>query len=158
MDAVSSKPKKSMRVATIFTGIATCAAGMAYGGTAQAATHTTVTHTPKLTQRAVRPAGRNVSGSIQEVSECGNNTWLHVFSIVNEGRFMCFGYKGTTSASNETGAAAECGGNNYGWMDSVAGYRFFDFGTGTTFHTLSWPHLSYVHISGWTGNDVCRVY
>lgn len=81
MDAVSSKPKRSMRVATVFTGIATCAAGMAYGGTAQAATHTT--HTPKLTLRTVNPAGRIVSGSIQEVSECGNNTWLHVISVVN---------------------------------------------------------------------------
>jgi len=157
MDAVSSKPKRSIRVATLFTGIATCAAGMAYGGTAQAATHTTVEHTPKLTPRAVKPAGRNVSGSIQEVSECGNNTWLHVISAVN-GRAICFGFKGTTSASNETGAAAECGGNNFGWMDSLEGYRFFSFREGTTFHTLSWPHLSYVHISGWKGTDVCRLF
>lgn len=157
MDAVSSKPKRSMRVATLFTGIATCAAGMAYAGTAQAATHTTVDHAQKLTPRTVKPAGRNVSGSIQEVSECGNNTWVHVLSAVNL-RSICFGYRGTTSASNETGAAAECGGNNYGWMDSVRGYRIFSFREGTTFATLNWPHLSYVHISGWKGTDVCRVY
>lgn len=155
MDAVSSKPKRSMRVATLFTGMATCAAGMAYGGTALAA-HATVEHTTKLTPRTFNPAGRNVSGSIQEVSECGNNTWLHVISAVNQ-RSICFGFRGTTSASNETGAAAECGGNNYGWMDSVRGYRIFSFREGTTFHTLNWPHLSYVHISGWQGTDVCRV-
>jgi hypothetical protein len=155
MDAVSSKSKRTMRVATVFTGIAACTAGMAaYGTTAQAATHTTVKPTVKPAVRpAVRTPGR-VSGSIREVTSCGSNTWLHVMSEDNFGSF-CFGFRGTSIPTNETGMYAQCGGNNYGWLSSLRGSRFVTFGKGTTYRTLNWPHLSYVHISGWTGTDKC---
>jgi len=154
MNAVSSKPKRSMRVATIFTGIAACTAGMAYGGTAQAATtHTTVKHTSKHIGLTVKPAYRS-SGSIREVTSCGSNTWLHVMSEDNYGSF-CFGFRGTSIPTNETGMYAQCGGNNHGWLSSYRGDRYVTFGVGTTYRTLSWPHLSRVHISGWKGGDTC---
>jgi hypothetical protein len=152
MDAVSSKPKRSMRVATIFTGIAACTMAMAYGGTAQAATHTPVKNTPKGTGLTNRPAYAT-SGSIREVVSCGSNTWLHVESEDNFGSF-CFGFYGTSVPTNEVGMYAQCGGNNFGWLSS-ADRTPIAYGTGTTYRTLKWPHLDHVHISGWTGDDTC---
>ena len=54
MKAVSTKPRRSMRVATVFTGIAACTAGVTQVANAQDA----------------RPMGR-ASGSIREYTECG---------------------------------------------------------------------------------------
>lgn len=142
MDAVSSKPKRSMRVATIFTGIAACTVGMAYGAAAHAAT--------------VKPASR-VSGNIREVVRCGSNTWLHVASDVGQDSF-CFGFDGTSIPTNEVGMYAQCGGNNYGWLLSLVNQNSATFGRGTTYRVLNWAHLSYVHISGWGGNDTCRAW
>jgi hypothetical protein len=154
MDAVSSKPKKSMRVATIFTGIAACTVGMAYGGlayggTAQAAT---VKHTPKGIGLTNKPAYRT-SGNIEEVVSCGTNTWLHVES--KSGGSFCFGFRGTSVPTNEVGMYAQCGGNNYGWLSSARGHRATPFYRGTTYRELRWPHLSRVHISGWGGTEKC---
>jgi hypothetical protein len=152
MDAVSSKPKRAMRVATMFTGIAACTVGLTYGGTAaEAATHTAV-HTPKGTDLQGQPAGRS-TGSIREVRSCGSNTWLHVLS--QNSASHCYGFKGTYVTSSEVGVYAQCGGNNKGWLSWANGDKFTTFGHGTTYRILNWAHLSKVHISGWSGNDTC---
>jgi hypothetical protein len=141
MVTASSKPKRSMRVATIFTGIAACTtAGMAHGAAAQAA--------------ATKAASR-VSGNIQErTCEGVNTTWLHVLSEASH-RCFSFGFDGTSIPTNEIGLLAQCGGNNYGWFLSLRNQNSITFGRGTTYRYLDWPHLSYVHISGWGGNDTC---
>jgi hypothetical protein len=154
MDAVSSKTKRSMRVATLFTGVAACTAAMALGGTAQAATHTTVKHTPKGTRGTAGPAYRT-SGNIREVTSCGSNTWLHVQSEPNRHSF-CFGFAGTSVPTNEVGVYAQCGGNNYGWLDWPGGDDFVTYGPGSTYRKLNWAHLSYVHLSSWSSfNTTC---
>jgi hypothetical protein len=155
MDAVSSKPKRSMRVATIFTGIAACTVGMAYGGLGYggAAQAATVKHTPKGIGLANKPAHR-ISGNIEEIVSCGTNTWLHVESEVYRGSF-CFGFRGKSEPTNEVGMYAQCGGNNYGYLSTPTSHRATPFYRGTTYRVLKWPHLDYVVINGWGGTEKC---
>jgi hypothetical protein len=152
MDAVSSKPKRSMRVATMFTGIAVCTVGMAYGGAAQAAT---VEHTPNGIGFSNKPASRQ-SGNIEETVACGSNTWLHVVSENNQQSF-CFGFRGTSVPENEVGMYAQCGGNNYGWLSWYPDHKT-PFYRGTTYRVLKWAHLDKVHISGWGGTEKCSAW
>lgn len=157
----SGKPAtKTMRVATLFTGIAACTVGGVQ------AAHAQTTH----------PAVRS-SGSIRTVNSCsGNgtyNTWLHVLTWVYKSPYAwdavtvdCYGYKGTSRGPRGTGIGAECGGENKGWLlghsspsDPPFGNGYVDksyhFGPGTGYRSFYWPHLDYVEVSGWTGKDQC---
>jgi hypothetical protein len=145
-----SKPRRLMRAATIFTGVA----GVA-------------TTTVGLTQPAnAQDAGRKVSGSIRYDVNCGHagvdRTWLHVSTTTSggygpQGQSVCFGYKGLYSSPPLTGMYGYCGGNNYGWINGSKNgtYVIVDFGPGTTYRAVSWSHYDNVAITHWAGSDKC---
>ena|ERR1039457_2812334 len=162
MGAVSSRsmPRKSMRVATIFTGVAACTAGVTQVANAQDAAK----HTSKHIGRAIRPAGR-VSGSIRYVDECIqqgiDSTWLHL-KMFNPGTqrwsSICFGYRGYYGSPPGIGVFSECGGNNHGWLSgyySNGGYWDSKFGPGHAYRYLGKSELQGVTITSWTGHDSC---
>lgn len=174
MNAGSSKPRKTMRVATIFTGVAAATAGMTQVANAQEVAHHDVRPSSKHVGRTFRPAAAALTnGSIRDASVCGargvDHTWLHVSTnfLLGQSRggspnytyvtSVCFGFKGTYSSPPGIGINAECGGNNHGWLaGSKNGHTASVlFGAGTTYRNLSWSHLWALHISGWTGNDTC---
>jgi hypothetical protein len=164
MDAASSKsrPRKMMRVATIFTGVAAATAGVTQVANAQeirpAGAHDI------RPGHAARPAGR-VSGSIRYNEACGNQsidkTWLHVSTNTGSSilpyQSYCFGFKGTYVSPPGIGVNYECGGNNHGYLIGVNGGRSksFHFGPGTGYATLKWSHLYELWINSWTGTDTC---
>lgn len=159
MDAVSAKkrPRRAMRVATIFTGVAACTIGVTQVANAQ-------------DMRPAVPAG-TIQGNIKSVASCGSRgidgTWLHVstvsnFSVLAEPvtRWMsdCFGNSGWYQGPRGTGMVAQCGGNNYGNLSgATASGKWWSvaFGPGTTYRTLNKAHLSNVFISKWHGTDKC---
>jgi len=169
MGATSSKsrPRKSMRVATIFTGVATCTVGMTQVANAQDAVHAAAGHTINHTGRVI-PEGRSY-GSIRYSENCGNQsidkTWLHV-STNNSSAYAnyityvsyCFGYFGLWGSPPGIGINYECGGNNYGLLVGVtaSGRKWSTgFGPGTTYRKLEEAHLDGVFINSWAGNDKC---
>ena len=170
MDGASSKsrPRKSMRVATIFTGVAACTFGAATQvANAQDAAPTAPTH-PATHARLAIADGRSY-GSIRMSDGCaeGNvhKTWLHV-SVNNSSpyanlipyRSWCFGYFGLWNSPPGIGIVAQCGGNNHGLLVGVtaAGDKWSaTYGPGTKWRTLEEAHLYGVFINSWTGNDEC---
>jgi len=169
MNAVSAKPRRSMRVATIFTGVAAATIGVAQVANAQAVRPANAQdHRPATMggMRGMRPAA--ALSSIRSSIDCTGNGkdphWLHVSTafldpfggshVVSQ----CFGFKGYyVSPPKTVGAFAECGGTNHGFLVGAYGGRSksFFYGPGTTYHTLNWSHLYGVDINSWTGNDAC---
>jgi hypothetical protein len=164
-----SKPRKSMRVATIFTGVAAATFGMAQAANAQDATHPAAKNTSKHIGQTIRPAGR-VSGSIRYATNCYHQSrshpnWLHTstwFLLPDTGgdlevNSVCFGYAGIYMSPPGTGIRAECGGTNKGYLDGSKNDTFLStrFGPGTTYRTLDWSHLDDVVIDSWTGTNQC---
>jgi hypothetical protein len=169
MDAASSKsrPRNSMRVATIFTGVAACTAGMTQVANAQEAAHPAARNTSRHIGRDIAD-GRSY-GSIRLSYACGaqgiDKPWLHV-STTSYNSYgyiytsICFGYKGLWNSPPYTGIRAECGGNNHGLLVGVtaAGRKWSaGFGPGTTYRTLNEAHLDGVFINSWTGHDTCPI-
>jgi hypothetical protein len=160
MDAVNSKsmPRKSMRVATIFTGVAACTVGVTQVANAQDAAKNTSKHIG----RTIRPAGR-VNGSIRYVTDCGlkgiDGTWLHLeMSRLNSPSF-CYGFRGEYASPPGIGVFQECGGNNHGWLAGHyqdGSHWSLHYGPGTAYHYLDAYSLSNVIINSWTGHDACR--
>ena len=77
-----SRSRRSMRVATIFTGVTACTFGAATQvANAQDAAHTAVTHPATRAGFAI-PAGGRSYGSIRMAYGCGaagiDHQWLHV--------------------------------------------------------------------------------
>lgn len=151
-----SGPKRAMRVATIFTGVAACTVGVTQAAHAQGL----------RTDTAARPAGERLSGSIVSAIQCAENgidkTWLHLSSTayVGGGYFYtstCFGFRGQSQSPANKNVRAECGGNNHGFLLGANSGRSetFRFGPGTTYHGLYWNVLTSVIISGWAGADKC---
>jgi hypothetical protein len=159
-----------MRVATIFTGVAACAVGMAQAANAQVTDPANARDVRP--PHAARPAGA-IFGSIRDASACGargvDPNWLHVSTnfLLGQSRggspnytyvtSVCFGFKGEYQSPPGIGINAECGGNNHGFVLGVNNgrSRSFFFGPGTGYHDLSWSHLYTVAINSWTGNDKC---
>jgi hypothetical protein len=137
---MSARSRRTMRVATVFTGIAAC----------------TAIGAPK----AFASSGHRITGSIREVNSCSHpannnpidSTWLHVNSK-NSNVQRCYGFKGDYSPAGEVGIGTQCGGNNYGFLSATS--WFITFGEGITFRYLGHPHLDTVYISGWAGDDKC---
>jgi len=170
MDAAGSKsrPRRSMRVATIFTGVAACTVGTATQvAYAQDAGHTAARLTPR---HGARTMDSRSYGSIRLAYECGVNgvdkTWLHVSTTIDIGpdvyeyTSICFGYFGLWNSPPYTGIRAECGGNNYGLLVGVtgAGRKWSaPYGPGTTYRTLNEAHLNAVFINSWAGGDKCPI-
>lgn len=108
---------KTMRVATVFTGAAACAA--AFAPAAHAATGFTRT-------------------AIKETNSCGTvPRWVHLKNNILHVS-QCYGFDGITSAGGFA-AASICGGNNSGWVVSFYGDATH-FKPGNTFVHLPWPN------------------
>jgi hypothetical protein len=169
MDTESGKAKrrKSMRVATIFTGVAACTVGMTHAANAQDATHKP---TSRHIGRQARPATEIRYGAIASSSNCTlkndvNPTWLHLWwsdgpaydpPLTPE---ICYGGRGSVYSPPTVGVTFECGGNNYG---SLIGYSdggkkewIFNYHPGTTFAYLDKGSLWEVAIWSWKGADKC---
>jgi hypothetical protein len=126
--------KRTMRVATAFTGVAACTAIAA-----------PIAHAS---------SGHRRSGSIRESNCAGagtHPTWLHVASQ-NYG-ITCYGFRGSYSPTTEIGLRAECGGNNWGFL-SGPGW-VLTFGAGNTYRFVNHAHMDTVAIGGWSGSDSC---
>lgn len=138
---MSAGTRKSMRVATVFTGVAACAAIAA-----------PVAHAS---------SGHRRTGSIREVDNCSAqlHNWLHVRSKGNSHQsptIRCYGFRGKYSPSGEIGILSECGGNNFGYLSAKgAGAWNFSFDPGTYYRPLNHSHLAAVYIGGWAGGDAC---
>lgn len=157
MPAISTKPRsrRSMRVATIFTGVAACTVGMT-----------------QVANAHIRPAGPAgaFKNSIQLAHDCAvdgiDHEWLHISNSSNpapEATFVasnCFGYRGLYLSPPGVGINAECGGTNHGYLVGTQAngrsWSFF-YGPGTTYHQLHEAHLDYVVINSWTGTDTCGI-
>jgi hypothetical protein len=161
----ASGPRKAMRVATIFTGVAAATVGMTQVANAQGYRPINAHDVRPGHVRGMRPAGR-LSGSIRSSIACGiegkNKTWLHTsitdywasgYEITSD----CFGFKGFFTSPPFTGLRAECGGNNHGYLEGELGGRSksYHFGPGTTYHALNWSHFDWLTINSWTGTDAC---
>jgi hypothetical protein len=172
MSLVSGKPKakRTLRVATVFTGVAAAAVGMTQAANAQEVGNPAAKPTSKHIGDAIHPDGR-INGSIRSRLSCahyGGNladtdpTWLHVSTANSAGYGLfyestCFGYKGLLSSPYGVGIYAECGGNNHGYIDGTNGGRVVSvaFGPGTTYRKVRWTHYDDVLITSWTGTDKC---
>jgi hypothetical protein len=163
-----SRSRRSMRVATIFTGVTACTFGAATQvANAQDATHTAVTHTATRAGLAILAGGPSY-GSIRMAYNCGaagiDHQWLHV-SVTSyigpsvwEYKSLCFGYFGLWNSPPYTGVRKECGGNNHGLLVGVNanGTKWSTgYGPGTTYRTLNKAHLDGVFVNSWTGTDTC---
>ena len=125
MDAArtKSRPRRSMRVATIFTGVAAATVGMTQVANAQDAAHPAAKQASKHIGRSIRPAGR-YDGSIRVVSGCHEHgtdkNWLHLstgyYTTGNTQTSWCYGYKGAYESPPGVGVNRECGGNNHGYL------------------------------------------
>jgi hypothetical protein len=157
MDATSSTPRrsKSMRVATIFTGVAACTVGATQAAHAQDIR-------PAVT---ARPASA-IYGSIKSDLNCGlghrESHWLHLsfyYSYYMPHMSDCFGYKGYFASPYGTGLYDECGGNNHGFLLGANGGRSQSttFGPGNGYRAIDWSHLYGIDINSWAGTDKCGV-
>lgn len=164
-----SRTKKSLRVATIFTGVAAVTVGVTQAANAQDVAHAAAKPAPKHINNAVRPDGR-INGTIQYYEDCADNhvdpTWLHVATALwiytNSGsqyiqRSVCFGGDGIYSSPPGRGISGECGGNNSGWIDGYNNGKSvsFNFKPGTKYAFFDWSHYDDVLITKWQGTDTC---
>jgi hypothetical protein len=152
--------RRTMRVATTFTGAAACAA--AFNPAAMAATGQPAAradHQQQLRNFAVAGNTR-LSGSIREAA-CSNSHWLHIEGPHDSGE--CFGGHGLLLLSPYPNMHAFCGGNNSGYIwgtDNLHSYTvYYHFGRGTTYYVLpkseKWFFISELGIAGWSGGDKC---
>jgi hypothetical protein len=159
MGAASSKSraKKSMHVATVFTGVAAFTTGMAQAANAQD-THAAVRPTPKT----AHPAGR-VNGNIEYIEDCGNyinsySNWFH-YNTMSATIYSpyCFGNRGAWYSPPGVGLRSQCGGNNHGDLVGAKGGASVSahYGPGTTWRKLDWSHFYLITIVSWTGHDGC---
>jgi hypothetical protein len=167
MGAVSSKskPRKSMRVATIFTGVAACTVGVTQVANAQDVTHAAHKASAKHIGRQLRPEVSRF-GSIRSNSGCvykdADPTWVHAYwwdASQDTSLSMCYGFKGDIVSPPGVGITYECGGNNHG---SMLGYSdngnkqwLYDYGPATTYTHLNKGSLYQIGIWSWTGTDKC---
>lgn len=151
------KSSKSMRVATIFTGVAACTAGFTQAANAQDVVHTPVNH-------AAFPAARS-TGSIRQISNChdlaikGTSEWQTdaTYGPVGGGYSVCYGYKGTWQSPPGTGLSAECGGNNRGWLYGTKNYSTVVFDSGSDTHTPSSAGVTFLRFTSVDGPAAMNV-
>jgi len=148
--------KRTMRVATTFTGAAACA--VAFNPAAMAGTARPVQpgHQQDLRRVAI-PDNRRLSGSIRS-GACAAE-WLHIG--VNGTGPVCIGYKGLLDMSPYPNMHSFCGGTNSGyiWGNGTLGWSYYHFEPGTYFwhlpKSIPWFYVSEVGIAGWRGSDKC---
>jgi hypothetical protein len=136
---------RTMRVATVFTGVAAGAAAF----------------TP------FAPAAH--ASMIQKHFSCSRSpTWFRVYYVLDNGQHAsdCYGFRGSTT-SGTSPALGFCGGNNFGSFSATEeGTNKTQYGTfsdGTTIywftHAAKWNHasvdMSRITINAWGGGDTC---
>lgn len=166
-----SKPRKSMRVATIFTGVAAATVGMTQVATAQEVAHSAAKPASRHIARQMRPAiaPEFKYGSIRSSGGCAitdtghpatHGTWLHLDWLVTsfgQSFSECYGYKGFIISPPGFGVTYECGGNNYGSLYGYSGTKEWNdyYTPGRGYIHLNKKSLYQVAIWSWTGNDTC---
>lgn len=151
--------KKTMRVATTFTGAAACAVAFNPAAMAAAGQPAQTGH-----QQLDRMAGnRRISGHIRS-DDCENpneSHWLHIEGPYGSGE--CFGFSGILSLSPWDNMQAYCGGTNSGIIFGAATdgpksyYSFKDNGT-YYYHlpkSVTYFYVNRVMISQWHGSAKC---
>jgi hypothetical protein len=146
--------RKTVRVATTFTGAAACAVTFAptvAAGTGQPA--------------AAQPGHQHKVHRIQAITQanCRGTNQSHWMHMGTETTVTCFGFRGATHVRpNPFKITSFCGGNNSGFIYGTsaggnAASIFFGHGTYyNQFQTPSPPlHASFVSIIGFGGNDKC---
>lgn len=144
--------RKTMRVATVFMGATACTIAGATAANAQDAV-------------ALRAPFERVTGSIREVTQCGqkgeDSHWLHVVSQQSPVSY-CYGYKGAGLPLSEIGISFECGGNNYGWLTGWTSGQTrtwgYHYGPGGGYRYSANSSLQDVTISKWAGELKCPTY
>jgi hypothetical protein len=151
--------RRTMRVATTFTGAAACVVAVnpaAIAATAQPAAR--AGHQQLL--RIAIGENRRLSGSIR--SGCGTaaNTshWLHIRTHTFGS--SCYGFRGALSMSPYPNMRSFCGGTNFGaiWGSGNSGWSSYPFYSGNYFKKLpqniEWFYVSRIAITGWhTANN-----
>jgi hypothetical protein len=149
--------KKTMRVATTFTGAAACA--FAFAPTAMAGAQPGVAHggrqpLPRGNNRNVRP------DKITYDLSCpgGTSNWVHL--AYYSGGDACLGFTGYSALSPIPVIKGWCGGNNKGVLYGISkngARRSHPFGHGHTYATIkSAPFaVTSVKMNGWSGNSKC---
>jgi hypothetical protein len=137
--------KRTMRVATMFTGVAASAA-------------------------AFTPFAPAAHASIQENIGCDNVPhWFHIYADHLPGVYSdCFGYSEQHAYEGISAVKGFCGGTNYGSFSTITdfgkgNFQHGTFGPGTTIYWFSKAHLygskdvlfESLTISRWAGNDDC---
>jgi hypothetical protein len=146
---------KTLRVATVFTGAAACAA--AFTPAAMAATG-----------HPARPQNGAAYDSMKVTSNCaGVPNWLHLTFWWSSKpgpsfylRTMCWGFAGIDAAippqrGGTNRLSYECGGNNYGYLNPATDFQ--NFGPGTGYRHENNFVVNSVEITGWSGTDRCPV-
>jgi hypothetical protein len=154
--AVKSGIKKSMRVATTFTGAAACA--VTFGPTAMAGTHIHQQADERHGQHPLRGMAARKGNFESGPCTGGTSNWVHMaFGQPNAADF-CFGFRG--SGSPDSTYSLICGGNNIGWYSgsSRGGKPVFGrFHEGSTYVKLpgepDW--INGMGITSFSGHDKC---
>jgi hypothetical protein len=161
-------PRKTLRVATTFTGVAACAAAFVPTAAAAATTHRPQKTYDQHATGALRKGGAHPL-AITEKDGCpgGTSDWIHLGYFKETD--ACFGGSGKATGSLNRPvyyATSFCGGNNLGW---ISGYLtgdnndFWDHSIlhGTTYFKI--PHTSQLGLAttvlsmyGWSGHDGCK--
>jgi hypothetical protein len=172
---MGTRAGKSMRVATLFTGVAAMTVGLTQAANAQEAAKPVAKSALNLGARighTIRPNVSRQSGSIQYYDDCGasrvHSNWQRTgvaFPVSPDnpdgsygtGHSVCVGFKGALASPPGIGAYSECGGNNHGWLNGENKGRAvsFHFLPGKTYVNVDWSHLYEVVIDSWTGTDKC---
>jgi len=173
MKLTSGKPsRKTMRVATVFTGVAASAVAMGQTANAQDTVQPGATHTSKHVGRTARTAVPAVveSGSIRAAYSCNHrnidHTWVHIWTEVYNVPYQeslvadCYGDKGTYLSPRGFGVIGVCGGENHGFLTGTNSgeYWVYDFTAGTKYIPLSKGSLYAIDIEGWAGTDQCPTF
>lgn len=140
---------KTMRVATLFTGAAACAAAFAPAAVAGTGHPAAVGHQARLDGKALalpwlHRAPEGLQPDTSPTNNCGTTPrWVHV--AYSPHKVSCFGFDGALSRHPAVHFSRECGGDNRGHIAGPSGS--WGFGPG---HTYTYPPIrmiSYISIS-----------
>ena len=149
--------RKTMRVATTFTGAAAVAA--TFTPVANAATHPAMHgRYHKLPIAEGHGTGATPHTTIHSGPCSVHPTWLHIewatYTHQSQPFLTCLGFAGTLTLDQALSMRSQCGGNNHGRFN--VGGQSLTFRAGTTYRQF-FPgyNVFNVHISGWAGSDTC---
>jgi hypothetical protein len=154
--------RKTMRVATVFTGAAACATAFVAPAAAGTGQHAVARpgQQPRLNSSRVRPLTNIESRNCADVGP----SWVH-FGTAGAGS-ICWGYSGRWTGNKDFDyftASRICGGNNSGSYGGYSDYGNGDYHTAGFGHGTGWVHLPWpdstvitmVYIKKYKGSDKC---